>query len=307
MVDQDTQLIQEVKKYKKLTIIFAIISIILACLLIFSLFNVRQVVTEKEVTIEQQESLQNELDSILIEYERIKNEYGDLNSQLSEKDSAIVAQANEIERLIYAQADYRRIKKKLDLLQNQGKEYVRLLDSLYVANEKLTIENQAVKTENIKLSEERQVLVKEKEILSEKVSTAAKLKAYNISLKGITLKLGGKKEEITERSRRLDQFKVTFTLSENELIPAGEMNLYCRISLPDNRILALGSGDAYSFVNNGKQLQYSIKTTINYENKAKVVSMIWNLRKGDSAVPGTYTAQLFTDTDYIGEAILVLK
>ncbi len=35
--------------------------------------------------------------------------------------------------------------------------------------------------------------------------------------------------------------------------------------------------------------------------------MVWDLRKGDKAVPGTYTAQLFTDTDYIGEAILVLK
>lgn len=307
MLESDETLKKEVRKYKQLTIIFAIISIILACLLIFSLFNVRQIIIEKETSIEMQQELHEELDSILFEYESIKQAYGDLNSQLSERDSAIVSQAREIERLIASQADYRRIKKKLELLQNQGKEYVRLLDSLYVVNKELTLENKAVKSENLKLSQEKQELSKEKDILSEKVSTAAKLKAYNINFKGILLRSGGKKEELTDKAKRVDQFKITFTLSENELIPSGEINVYCRISLPDGRILALGSGDSYSFYNNEKQLQYTIKSTLSYDNKAKSVTMIWKLREGDTAVAGTYTAQLFTDTDYIGESILVLK
>ena len=68
-------------------------------------------------------------------------------------------------------------------MQNQGKEYVYLLDSLYTVNKNLTLENKEVKEKNIKLSQEKEELVKEKEVLSEKVSTATKLKAYNISLK----------------------------------------------------------------------------------------------------------------------------
>ena len=304
---QEEIFIKEIKKYKTLTIIFAIISVILAILLIYFSLNIRQIVVEKEASIDQQVELQAELDSILREYEIIKSEYGELNEQLSEKDSAIVRQAKEIERLIHAQADYRKIKKKLELLQNQGKEYVYLLDSLYTVNKNLTLENKEVKEKNIKLSQEKEELVKEKEVLSEKVSTAIKLKAYNISFKGIALRLSRKKESETEKAKRIDQFQVSFTLSENELIPAVELNLYCRISLPDGRVLALGSGDAYTFTNNEKLLQYTIKSTIQYENKAKKITMVWDLRKGDKAVPGTYTAQLFTDTDYIGEAILVLK
>ena len=243
-MEQEDNLIKEVKKYKRLTFIFAIISVILAILLIYSLLNVRQIVVEKNTSLEQQSELQSELDSILREYHVIKNEYGDLNAQLSEKDSAIVKQAKEIEQLIHSQADYRRIKKKLELLQNQGKEYVFLLDSLYTANKNLTIENTEVKNQNIKLSQEKDELAKEREILNEKVNTAAKFKAYNISLKGVVLKQGGKKEEETDKSKRIDQFKVIYTLSENKLIPSGEINLYCRISLPDGRILALGSGEA---------------------------------------------------------------
>lgn len=306
-MEQEDNLIKEVKKYKTLTFIFAIISVILAALLIYSLINVKQVIVEKNNSLEQQTELQGELDSILQEYQIIKNEYGDLNAQLSEKDSAIVKQAKEIENLIRTQADYRKIKKKLELLQNQGKEYVRLLDSLYTENRILTNENKEVKNQNLKLSQEKEEWTKEKEVLNEKVTTAAKFKAYNISLKGIVFKLGGKKEEETDKAKRIDEFKVTYTLSENKLIPAGEINLYCRISLPDGRVLALGSADAYSFYNNEKQLQYTIKSTINYDNKAKQITMVWKLRKGDQAVPGTYTVQLFTDTDYIGETTLVLK
>ncbi|NLJ81862.1 MAG: hypothetical protein GX330_01885 [Bacteroidales bacterium] len=306
-MEQENNLIKEVKKYRKLTLIFAILSVILAIILIYSLLNVKQIVVERDMSLTQQTELQNELDSILREYEIIKNEYGDLNAQLSEKDSAIIKQAKEIEELIQSQADYRRIKKKLELLQNQGKEYVHLLDSLYTSNRILTIENKEIKDENIRLSQEKEALVQEKEDLHEKVSTAAKFKAYNISFKGINLKLGGRKEDETDRAKRVKLFRVSYTLSENKLIPPGEINLYCRISLPDGRVLALGTGDAYSFTNNDKKLQYTVKQVVNYENKAKQITMVWRLREGDKAVSGTYTAQLFTDTDYIGEALLELK
>ena len=58
MFEPDDTLKQEVKKYKKLTIIFVIISIVLACLLVFSFLNVKQINVEKEQSIVLQEELQ---------------------------------------------------------------------------------------------------------------------------------------------------------------------------------------------------------------------------------------------------------
>ena len=69
----------------------------------------------------------------------------------------------------------------------------------------------------------------------------------------------------------------------------------------------MGKGDAYTFTNEGKILQYTIKSTVPYENKAREVVMYWTLREGDVAVPGTYTAQVFTEDEYIGEANVTLK
>jgi predicted nucleic acid-binding Zn-ribbon protein len=296
------------RKYKRLSIIFGIIALVLLGIIAYFYIILSCKQQEKIIAVEQQNnSLQQELDLILWEYDSIKAEFGDLNNQLTEKDSAILAQAEEIRGLIASQEDYRRIKKKLELLQNQGKEYVQLLDSLYIVNQQLTKENVEIKQTVTRLSKEKEELSVEKETLQEKVTTAARLKAYNVSLKGINLKSGGKKEEETGKAKRVKKLKVVFTLSENELFPAGEMNLYCRISLPDGKVLAPGKGDAYSFINEGKQLQYTIKTSVNYENKAKQITMEWTLRPEDHAVPGEYTAQLFTDTDYIGQAIMILQ
>jgi cell division protein FtsB len=303
MEDKIKKLEKGLRKHKTLNII---LGILLLFVIVFSLLYTREKIVEVQAAQQEHFNLQNELDSILREYESIKKEYGDLNEQLSEKDSAILAQAEEIKLLIASQADYRRIKKKLELLQNQGKQYVHMLDSLYTVNKELMAENQEIKKEVSRLHTEQKTLSEEKEVLTEKVNTASKVKGYGFAINGYSFKSGGKKEEITSKARKVEQFKVTFTLADNPLAEAGEVNLYCRISLPDGRVLALGTGDAYSFLHEGKRLQYTIKSTVNYDTKSKSVTMIWKLRENDSAVPGEYTAQLFSDTDFLGAATIIL-
>ena len=303
MEDEIKKLEQKVKIHKSLNIIFLLVALIAIC---FALFYSRDKAVEVQEVQQQHSLLQNELDSILREYEAIKKEYGELNEQLFAQDSAILAQAEEIKALIASQADYRRIKKKLELLQDQGKHYVHTLDSLYTVNRELMAENQEIKKEVHRLHSEQKTLTEEKNVLVEKVNVASKVSGYGFSLSGVALKNGGKKEENTSKARKVEQFKVAFTLADNPLAEEGEVNLYCRIALPDGRILALGTSDAYSFLNDGKRLQYTIKTTVNYDTKSKQITMVWNLRENDSAVPGEYTAQGFTDTDFLGEASIVL-
>jgi len=307
MEDRINKLEREVKKYKMLSIAAIIVALVLLFITVYFINRSKEQVTQVAVFEEKNTELQDELDSILYKYEAMKSKYGDLNAQLSKKDSVILANAQEIQKLITSQADYRRIKKKLELLQDQGKEYVQLLDSLYKENKKLTEENTEIKQKVSRLSKEKEDLTQEKEVLVEKVNTAAKLKAYNVSLKGMNVKNGGKKEDETDKAKKVKKLKVVFTLSENELVPAGELNLYCRISLPDGRILALGKGEGYSFTNDGKLLQYTIKTVVNYEKTAKQITMEWILRGEDKAVAGEYTAQIFTETDYLGEGKMILQ
>lgn len=251
--------------------------------------------------------LQSELDSLLAEHKRIKEQYGELSDQLSEKDSIIMASAAEIEQLINSQADYNRIKKQLARLQNISQEYVKEMDKLYEENKALKEENQQVRAD---LEQEREVtrtIQKSNEDLTQKINNAATFKAYNIKSGGYLVRNKGT-EEATDKASKVKRIKTTLMLGENPLIEPGPVNVYCRIAIPETgKVLTMGSGDTYSFVHNGQRLQYSCKTVVNYDNKAENITMDWDLMSDDKAIKGQYSVQLYTDDQFLGECYFTLK
>ena len=251
--------------------------------------------------------LQSELDSLLAEHNRIKEQYGELSDQLSEKDSIIMANAAEIEKMINSQADYNRIKKQLARLQNIAQEYVKEMDKLYQENKALKEENQQVRAD---LEQEREVtrtMQKSNEDLTQKISNAATFKAYNLKSGGYLVRNKGS-EEPTEKANKVKRIKTTLMLGENSLIEPGPVNIYCRIAIPETgKVLTMGSGDTYSFVHNGQRLQYSCKTVVNYNNKAENITMDWDLMSDDKAIKGQYSVQLYTDDQFLGECYFTLK
>ncbi|MEG1555218.1 MAG: hypothetical protein RR356_00640 [Bacteroidales bacterium] len=266
-------------------------------------FNVEYVKTELA-----KESLQSELDSLLMEHDKIKAEYGDLSQQLSEKDSLILANAAEIKKLIASQADYNKIRKQLARLQNIAQEYVDEIDQLYTENKALKAENTQVKETLAQTREEKNVIQKNNESLNEKISGAAILKAYNIFGRAIYVKSRSGEEMITEKASRAEKFKVSLILGENSLIEPGLVNIYCRIAIPGTgRVLVPGAGDFYTFVNDGQKLQYTAKTTVDYKNKAENVALYWDIKDKDKAIKGRYIIQVFTDNNYLGETSFDLK
>lgn len=291
-----------------LKIVIAVLALIIAVLvwqLIITKTRVNTFTIEKEKAQTQNTALQHELDSLLTEHEKIKKEFGNLSGQLSEKDSIILAKAEEIQNLIATQADYYRIKKKLDYLRGITQGYVSQIDSLYRVNKVLKDENVVIKDKYDKEQVKTTELTKDKENLNAKVTLASSLKAYNIKGVPVRSKSGGKKEEIADKAKRTDRIKVSFTLSENLIAASGSKSIYIRIARPDDKILCVGTGDSSSFDYNGEKIQYSITKSIDYENKAMDITMYWD--KTDEFIAGTYVVSVFTDSMLIGESQFALK
>ncbi len=251
-------------------------------------------------------NLEQELEEILKEHDALKMKMGDLSLQLSEKDSIILADAEEIKQLINSQADYRKIKRQLERLQNTAKEYVEEMDRLYLENQALKEENLMVKESLVVEQEKVASYQKDKDDLSQKISDAAVLTAYNLYARAIYMKNRGGTEIITEKANRTKRFKVSLILGENSLITPGPVNIYCRIAIPDGKILAMANSDTYSFNYLGKKLQYTIKSTINYTNKAENVSLYWDIPEDDKVIKGTYLVAVYTDNQLLGETSIVL-
>lgn len=293
---------------KKWVIILGALAGLLLLTTLYVSFFAKPVTNKEYVKIETSNNeLQNELNTLLAEHERIKAQYGDLAEQMTEKDSIIMANAAEIEHLINTQADYNRIKKQLARLQNISQEYVKEMDKLYQENQQLKDENTQVKADLEQERQDKATIQKSNEDLTSKINNAAVYKAYSVHSGAYNVKAKGD-EELTDKAARAKRIKTSFVLGENSLIEPGPVNVYCRIAVPGTgKVLTPGSSESFSFVHNGQRLQYSSKAVVNYNNAAQNVTLTWDIPSDDKAIKGRYIIQLFTDDQLLGESSFTLK
>ncbi|MCX7696655.1 MAG: hypothetical protein N2Z72_03045 [Bacteroidales bacterium] len=290
------------RRWQIVAIVEAVLIAILVVLLMLNKKETRTVVIEKQTTIQQNMELKAELDSLLAEHEKIKQQYGEISGKLAEKDSIIMAQAKEIEKLINSQADYYRIKKKLDALRRITQSYVHQIDSLYRENLQLQAENKNLRNKIEEYTQKTIELEKEKEELSNKITSAAYLSVYNIVANAYNIK-SGSKEQLTNKAKKTDLIRICFTVGENPLVQSNDLEVYIRIARPDNIILSQGS---YSVVYQGKRIQYSTKTTVRYKQKSEQVCVDY-LRENLDLPKGKYQITLFTTERELGTTFLLLE
>ena len=258
---------------------------------------------EKEM---QRVEQQHELDSLILDHNNIKIEYAAFSDSLLAKDSIIQANAIEIRKLLDTQYEFYKVKKKLDKLRSISQGYLKQIDSLYTVNHELREENQEIRSSYQKEQQKTSTLQKDKEALTEKVTSAAVLKAYKITAMGV--RGSGDKEKEMDKARRVEKVKVCYTLGENPLLSAGAKTVYIRISRPDKLILSQGVGDDYSFNYKGEILQYTMRSTVNYQNKAMDVCAYWINRSTKENLPeGVYVVSVYADDFEIGQSSFELR
>ncbi|MBP5573156.1 MAG: hypothetical protein J6X40_03215 [Bacteroidales bacterium] len=284
--------------------LLALIIIGLSCWLISIKGNLNTLEKEKE---QQRADFQAEVDSLLRVHNELKENYGELSTQLAEKDSIIQADAEEIKKLLETQWDYNRIKKKVTELQAISQKYVHQLDSLYVVNQELVAENERIREEVQEERKQNKNLQRQKEELTNKVHQAAVLRIYNLSANPVRFK-GGSQETVTDKAGRTERIRVDFTVGQNDLVSAGGKNFYLRIADPSKSIITKGMGDEYAFMYQGELLQYTEKIHVNYENKEKDVRAYYIKPAGREMLPGYYFVDIYDDNDnLVGQTTFSLR
>jgi len=264
-----------------------------------------EVVVLSKANDDQKIELQNQLDSLLAEHERVKVSYGELSNSLTSKDSIINVKATEIKKLLGAKTELAIVKQKLAQLQQITHIYQQQIDSLFIVNRKLVAENDKIKTD-FNLEQQKTIdLTKDKQELNEKITGAAVLKAYKISATAFRSR-GIDKEKETDKAVRTDKIKVCFTVSENKLVSSGYKRFFVRIARPDNQILT--RGPAYTFQFLGQTLQFSAMETLNYEGDAADVCTYFELPANNPELQkGRYYVNIFTEDREIGQTSFELK
>lgn len=254
-------------------------------------------------TTAEKDALQNQLNQVRAEYEKIKQDNAGLQSQLAERDEEIKAKMAEIQRLIAlgGPAQIARAKAELAKLKEMNQVYTVQIDSLNKINAQLQAENMNLSSN---LQEERsrsENLSSENNRLSSKVAAGSVLKAMNVTTEGIRFRSTGK-EVLTNKAKQVQKIRTKFTLAENKVIDRGPVDLYIRVIGPDGAVM---SASTETFQANGNDLNFTLKQTVEYTNSDTPVEVSW--AKGSEFGKGKYTVEIYHAGSVVGKSGIDLK
>lgn len=284
---------------RKPTIILSVVVIILAVALGLLYMDYSKKMSDneiiKEALEEQKNSLTNELRDLMSEYDGLKSENDSLNQQIDKQQTRIqkllAINASNLEKI-------KLYKKELTTLREIMRSYIVQIDSLNSKNQKLVAENTEVKSALDEARKNNEGLEQEKQNLNSKVQMASVLSAKDVTVSPLN-----KRGKDTEKASRTAKIKVGFTIRENPLIAAGEKVVYLRITRPDQLVLATSEQDLFNY--EGKQIVFSAKRAVNYENKDVEVAIYWD--NSGTLISGTYNVDLFCEGKLIGSGTFNLK
>ncbi len=240
------------------------------------------------------------------ELETIQNEIHDDQIKLGE--NKYISEELFNKRLSYYVRLLSEKDKEIERLQEENTELIARNDSLDKENSNLkigldiarkAIADTALRFLNREkeLSERSRVLELNNQILNEKVNVAAALHAEGVNVYAINSK-GRESKSPNSTSKKYEKIRVNFHLQQNSLTNKEIKVIYLRIIEPTGMVLtdfSIGSG---TFNFRGKEIPYTAKQRIFYENSHQTVEFIFT--KNTPFVLGQHEIELYSEGYLIG-------
>ena len=279
--------------------LITLLTIVILALIVGAAWLFMNLQEQRQVNKDMQELAELDKQEMENEYERFALQYSEMKTQIN--NDSIVEQLTQeqmktqrlLEELKRVKADdareITRLKKELATVRAVLRDYVMQIDSLNRLNESLKQENSRVNAELEQRNAQVAGLSSEKASLSEKVAIAAQLDATNINLS-----LLNKRDKPTKKLKDTKKMHVSFTITKNVTASNGNRTVYVRIQNPGGNVLSGGG----SFPYENKNLQYSMKKTIEYTGEEVTVSTYWDVTQ--MLEGGQYRVSIFVDGNMIG-------
>ncbi|MGN0007827.1 MAG: hypothetical protein ACI35T_07000 [Alistipes sp.] len=289
--EQGADVQKSIRGYRVVILLLAVILAGLSALY----FNLnRQQQHDYELLKIDRDSIQSNLGALISEYDNLKYTNDTIAANL-EKANEMMEQLKRERRWNYAKI--KEYQKEVGTLRAVMKTYLRQIDSLNHLNKKLIDENVSYRKEISSANLRADVAEERANELQNKVQLGAVLRARDITLTPLNAR--GK---TVSRVKAATTLRADFTVSANDLAPAGSRTIYLRLTSPDGYLLSTESVPTFSF--NGESLGYSASREIDYQNEDVDVGIYYN---GSGFVHGDYKVELFCDDALLGSYTATLK
>ena len=272
---QQKKTIRRRKKDRNLS--FKIIIILLTLLLLGSLFYIYKLSDRtKRIVL----SLREEKSLLLKDLEKSELLLGQTLNNKTALYSQLILEQKKVKKLIadvkkndVSEAEILKFKKGADNINDRIKVLLRELNNYKKKIDSTTVVLAQQKELNDTLSTTNK-------FLSKKITAASTLYYYNLQTKAYKLRNSGEKVE-TEKARKVDILKISFSIAENKLVNAANSILYIQIIDSKNNVIGGGRKTTETFGNS--TLIYSYTTKVKYNNKTLKIEdelAVENLEKG---------------------------
>jgi len=242
--------------------------------------------TEQQLT-EEKELVMNDLSAMASQYDLAIKENEISNENLIEARSRI---EGLIDSLKVSQTSVRSLwkyKKKNDQLRIDNSLLASTLDSTRIQLAERSVFTDSLLMQNTELA----TVVEDAAVLG-----TAGLKGF-----GVIERSSGKLIP-TEKARRTDKVRVCYTVAKNNLVPAGDHELYVQVLDPKGNVM--GANEQISF--DDQTLNYSVISKFNYENRN--LNICEFVTTGDKDFEkGNYTVNVFNKKDLVSTSEFTLK
>ena len=252
-------------------------------------------IDEIQRAVYQRDSIHTELSSLYEEYEYLKQNNDSLKTELSQEQQKIEKLLRQLKTA--GPQKMEEYKREIETLRKIMRGYIGQLDSLNRLNQDLTQENVRIKTDYNQAVNRNTALRERNDSLAVTIDKAATVKATNITIMGLN-----KRDRATRKIDKLEKLEICFTLTENEITPTGDRDVFIRIARPDGIILSNAPTNLFPFED--KQIVYSEKRHVNYTGESQQLCIYW--KNEEILLPGTYSIDIFMDSKRIGSTTIVL-
>ena len=258
---------------------------------------------QKKQSAEVQEILESQKQTLEEDLTDLQDQFGALQTNNDSLKTMANEQQEKITKLLAIQADnaykIKMYQKELGTLREVLKSYIIQVDSLNQRNLTLTAEKTELTRNLAQERAQRERLSSDKDKLTTTVQKAQILSVGGVSVEGLN-----NRSKESFRVRNIEKLKTCFTVRENQVAAPGEKVFYLVIIKPDKKVLANKANDTFP-VQDGGDLVYTAKRTIEYENK-DIEACIFADNNGQLTA-GSYEAKIYCDGYLLGTNTFELK
>jgi len=282
------------------------IILVLSLLLLGSLFYIFKLTTETDTLETEIKSEKTSKENVLKDLEELKATYDaaiaentTISDELIEEREKVVRLMEDLKKSNGNAASMAKYKQQYEGLQSKMKSLMQEVEVLKKQNQELTTNLDSTKVVLEESQNYTKTLVGQNEELTKTVEKGAKLSVLNLKTAAYKLRSSGKEIE-TDKARRADVLKVSFTIAENSIAKTGDKVYYVQVIDSKNNVLGNKATESFG----DKSLTYSFVTSVKYENKT--VQVTENL-PGKDFEKGTYFVNVFDKSELVSKTSFTLK